>query len=89
AYFDILEPTLPLARHLLRPPAGTYRIGITFMAYLNGHQSHFTMIAGQQSARSLPYLAETFRLADAAGLLRDPDDAAIRMARVLAVHGIV
>ena len=89
SYFDILEPTLPLARHLLRPPAGTYRTGITFMAYLNGHQSHFTMVAGQQSARSLPYLAETFRLADAAGLLRDPDDATIRMARVLAVHGIV
>lgn len=88
-YFDILNPTLPLARHLLRPPAGLYRTGIVFMAYLNGHQSHFTMVAGHQSARSLPYLAEIFRLADAAGLLRDPDDATIRMARVLAVQGIV
>lgn len=89
AYFDILNPTLPFARHLMRPPTGLYRTGIVFMAYLNGHQSHFTMVGGHQSARSLPYLAETFRLADAAGLLRDPDDAAIRMARVLAVQGIV
>ena len=89
AFHQILEPTLPFARHLLRPPAGLYRTGIVFMAYLNGHQSHFTMVGGQQSSRSLPYLAELFRLADAAGLLRDPDDATLRMARVLAVQGIV
>ncbi len=85
----ILEPTLPVAKHLLRPPAGLYRTGIVFMAYLNGHQSHFTMVAGQHASRSLPYLAELFRLADAAGLLRDPDDASARMVRVLAVHGIL
>ena len=59
------------------------------MAYLNGHQSHFTMIGGQHASRSLPYLAELFRLADTAGLLRDPDDATLRMARILAVHGII
>lgn len=89
AYHDILRPTLPVARHLLRPPAGLYRTGNVFMAYLNGHQSHFTMVGGHQSARSLPYLAELFRLADAAGLLRDPDDAAARMTRVLAIHGVI
>ena len=58
------------------------------MAYLNGHQDHFTMVGGQQSARSLPHLAELFRLADAAGLLADPDLAASRMKAVLAVHGV-
>ena len=88
-FHDLLAPALPLARHLLRPPASVARTGIVFMAYLNGHQSHFTMAAGQHAARSLPYLAELFRLADAAGLLRDPDDAATRMMRVLAVHGIL
>jgi len=58
------------------------------MAYLNGLQDHFVMIGGQQSARSLPHLAELFRLADRAGLLRDPDLARRRMVRVLAIHGI-
>jgi hypothetical protein len=58
------------------------------MAWLNGHQSHFTMVGGQQSARSLPHLAELFRLADAANLLRDPDFAAARMRTLLALHGI-
>jgi len=58
------------------------------MAYLNGLQDHFTMVGGQQSARSLQHLAELFRLADAAGCLADPDAATERMARVLAVHGI-
>ncbi len=89
AYQAVLAPTLPLARHIFRSPTPLYKTGIVFMAYLNGHQSHFTMIGGQQAARSLPHLAELFRLADAAGLLRDPDDACARMARVLAVHGVV
>jgi hypothetical protein len=58
------------------------------MAYLNGHQDHFVMVGGQESARSLVHLAELFRLADAAGLLRDPEQAAARMRKVMAVHGV-
>ena len=58
------------------------------MAYLNGHQDHFTMVGGQESARSTLHLAEIFRLADAAGLLRDPDLAVARMRAVLAVRGV-
>ncbi len=58
------------------------------MAYLNGHQDHFVMVGGQQSTRSALHLAELFRLADAAGLLSDPDRAASRMKAVMAVHGI-
>jgi hypothetical protein len=34
------------------------------------------------------HLAELFRLADAAGLLADPDLATERMRRVLHVHGV-
>jgi hypothetical protein len=58
------------------------------MAYLNGHQDHFTMLGGQQSARSMLHLAELFRLADQARLFHDPQAAAARMARVLATLGI-
>ena len=58
------------------------------MAWLNGHQTHFTMVGGQHSARSLPHLAELFRLADAAGLLQKPDLAIARMKTLLALHGI-
>ena len=69
-------------------PTRFYKTGIVFLAWLNGHQSHFAMVGGQQSARSLVHLAELFRLADAAGLFRDPDEACARMRRVLAVHGL-
>jgi Protein of unknown function (DUF993) len=87
--FDaIFEPTVPLSRHIFKAPTRFYKTGVVFMAYLNGLQDHFVMIGGQQSARSLPHLAELFRLADRAGLLRDPDLACRRMVRVLAVHGI-
>jgi hypothetical protein len=59
-----------------------------FLAYLNGLQDHFVMIGGQESARSLQHLAELFRLADKARVLRDPDLAVGRMRQVLAVHGV-
>jgi hypothetical protein len=79
---------VPLSRHIFQAPTRFYKTGVVFMAYLNGHQDHFVMVGGQQSARSIVHLAQLFRLADRAGLLRDPDLARRRMVRVLALHGI-
>ncbi len=87
-YDAILAPTVPLSRHVFRAPTRFYKTGVVLMAYLNGHQDHFIMVGGQHSARSLPHLAQVFRLADAACLLADPEDAAARMRRILAVHGV-
>jgi hypothetical protein len=83
-----LAPTLPLARRLFEPPTPSYKTGIVFLAYLGGHQRHFRMVGGLESARSILHLSEVFRLADRAGLLRDPDLAAERMRRVLALAGV-
>jgi Protein of unknown function (DUF993) len=88
AYWTILQPTVPLSRHLFKAPTRFYKTGIVFLAYLNGHQSHFVMVGGQESGRSLLHLVEAFRLADAAGLIRDPDLAASRLGDVLRVHGV-
>jgi Protein of unknown function (DUF993) len=88
AFHEILAPTVPLSRHVFKAPTRFYKTGVVLMAYLNGHQDHFTMVGGQESARSTVHLAELFRLADAAGLLRDPELAALRMRRVLAVRGV-
>jgi len=87
-YHDYFAPTVPLSRHIFKAPTRFYKTGIVFMAYLNGHQDHFTMLGGQESARSAVHLGEIVRLADKAGLLRDPGQAADRAARVMAVHGI-
>jgi hypothetical protein len=84
----ILAPTVPLSRHIFRAPTRFYKTGVVFMAWLNGLQDHFVMVGGQQSARSLLHLAELFRLADRAGLLRDPPLACRRMDHVLALHGV-
>jgi hypothetical protein len=89
ATFDaILAPTVPLSRHVFRAPTRFYKTGVVFLAWLNGHQKHFVMVGGQQSARSVLHLAELFQLADAAGLLADPDLACARMRTLLALHGI-
>ncbi|MEM7693135.1 MAG: dihydrodipicolinate synthase family protein [Pseudomonadota bacterium] len=87
-FFDILAPTVPLSRHIFKAPTRFYKTGVVFVAYLNGFQDHFTMIGGQQSARSLLHLTEIFKLADQARVLTDPDLAAARMNTVLAVHGL-
>jgi hypothetical protein len=87
-YHDVLAPTVPLSRHIFEAPTQFYKTGIVFLAYLNGHQRHFRMVGGQESARSLLHLAEIFRLADQAGILLDPDLATSRMRDILQVAGL-
>ncbi len=82
-YRAALEPTVPLSRHIFEPPTYAYKTGIVFLAYLNGHQKRFRMLAGAERGRSAVHLAEVFRLADGAGLLTDPERAVERMERVL------
>ena len=86
-FHELLGPTVPLSRHIFQAPTRFYKTGIVFMAWLNGHQRHFTMVGGQQSTRSLLHLAELFRLADQANLLAEPELAVRRMQALLAVHG--
>jgi Protein of unknown function (DUF993) len=87
-YDELLAPTLPLARKLFASPTYHYKTGIVFLAWLNGHQDHFRMVAGAESARTLVHLADLVRLADAAGLLRDPGLALERMGALLALAGV-
>ncbi len=87
-YDAILAPTVPLSRHIFQAPTRFYKTGVVFMAYLNGHQSHFRLVGGMESARSVVHLVELFKLADQAGLLRDPELAAERMRHVLALAGV-
>jgi hypothetical protein len=88
SYHATLAPTVALSRHIFRAPTRFYKTGVVFMAWLNGHQEHFVMVGGQQSARNLLHFAQLFRLADDAGLLADPELAARRMKSLLAVHGV-
>ena len=89
AGFDrILAPTLPLSRHVFGAPTRFYKTGVVFAAYLNGHQTHFRMVGGLESARSVVHLSEQFVLMDRAALLRDPQMAAERMGRLLALAGV-
>ncbi|NHD15858.1 MULTISPECIES: dihydrodipicolinate synthase family protein [unclassified Actinopolyspora] len=85
---EVLAPTVPLARHLFSTPTYYYKTGIAFLSWLSGHQPGFTMVGGLQSGRSIPHLAETFRLADRAGLFPDPELAATRMRQLLDVAGV-
>ena len=87
-YRSVLAPTVTLARHIFKTPTYAYKAGVVFLAYLNGHQEHFRMLAGAESARSVLHLVELFKLADEAGLLTDPEEAASRMASFLRLAGV-
>ncbi|MGV9500595.1 dihydrodipicolinate synthase family protein [Streptomyces sp. NPDC003642] len=84
----LLDPTVGLSRHLFQVPTRFYKTGVVFLAWLAGHQRHFTMVGGLQSARSLPHLATAYELADGLGLFPDPKLAEERMRTLLSVYGV-
>lgn len=85
---EILDPTLPLARHIFEAPTQYYKAGVVFLAWLNGHQDHFSLLAGMESARGILHYARLFELAYDAGVLRDTELAVARMKNLLSVHGV-
>ncbi|MEU5363010.1 dihydrodipicolinate synthase family protein [Streptomyces sp. NPDC005925] len=84
----LLDPTVELSRHLFQAPTRFYKTGVVFLAWLAGHQDHFTMIGGLQSARSLPHLTRAYELADGLGLFPDPERAEDRTKDLLALYGV-
>jgi hypothetical protein len=88
SYDALLAPTVPLSRHIFAAPTYHYKTGVVFLAYLNGHQDHFRMVGGMESARSITHLAELLVLADGARLLRDPELAVARAALALELAGV-
>jgi len=87
-YRALMQPTIALSRKIFETPTQYYKAGVVFLAWLNGHQTHFSMVGGIQSARSISHYCDVFRLADAAGVIRDPQLACQRMKTWLQLHGI-
>ncbi len=84
----VIEPTVPLSRKIFEAPTQYYKAGVVFLAWLNGHQRHFTMPSGMQSARGVLHYADIFRLADRANVLDRPELAAQRMQSLLSTLGV-
>ena len=82
---QVLDPTVALSREIFRAPTRHYKAGVVLLAWLNGHQRHFSMAAGLQSARGVVHFARVFELADLCGVLSDPELACARMQKLLAV----
>ena len=86
-YDRLIGPTVQLSRHVFAPPTQYYKVGLVFLAYLNGHQNHFRMVGGIEGHRSLRHLVALFGLADRAGVLADPADAYQRFRPILRLGG--
>jgi len=83
-YDAAMEPTVPLSRAIFEPPTYHYKVGVAFLAWLNGLQPHFAMLAGLQRRRPARHLIRVFELAAAARALTQPDLAVERMTAWLA-----
>jgi Protein of unknown function (DUF993) len=83
-YEAAMEPTVPLSRAIFEPPVFRYKVGVAFLAWLNGLQPHFAMLGGLQRQRPAGHLIRVFVLAAAARALTDPELAAGRMSGLLA-----
>ena len=77
---------MALGPEIFRDPTRHYKAGVVFIAWLNGHQDHFTVAAGLESARDVTHYAAVFRLADECGALTQPELAVDRMGDFLNVH---
>ena len=87
-FHEILGPTVPLSRLIFAAPTRFYKTGIVFLAWLNGHQDHFTMVGGQESARSVAAPRRDFPACRPGEAVPRPELAAERMRAFLAIHGI-
>jgi hypothetical protein len=72
-YDRLMEPTVALSRHIFAKPTFHYKTGLVFLAYLNGHQDHFRMVGGLETARDTAHLIELYRLARLADVIDDPE----------------
>jgi Protein of unknown function (DUF993) len=83
-YDAAMGPTVPLSRAIFEAPTSHYKVGVAFLAWLNGLQPHLSMLGGLQRRRPAGYLVRVFELAAAARALTDPELAAERMTMLLA-----
>jgi hypothetical protein len=83
-YDAAMGPTVPLSRAIFEPPTYHYKVGVAFLAWLNGLQPAFAMLGGLQRRRPARHLIRVFELAAAARALADPELAAERMTGLLA-----
>jgi hypothetical protein len=85
---QILEPTVPLSRLIFEAPTQYYKVGVVWLSYLTGWQSHFRMLAGFESGRSLVHLADLFESANSIGLFPDPEASAARASAYFRAQGL-
>jgi Protein of unknown function (DUF993) len=83
-YDAAIGPTMPLSRVIFEEPTSRYKVGVAFLAWLNGLQPHFVMLGDLQRQRGRAHLVRVFELAAGAGALLDPDLAVSRMTGYLA-----
>ncbi|MBI1784594.1 DUF993 family protein [Candidatus Sumerlaeota bacterium] len=83
AYLSLMNGTRALAELIFQFPTYLYKAGVVFLAYLNGHQDHFSLLGGLHQARPIEHYIQVFRLAAACGALRDPPEARRRMLHIL------
>jgi len=83
-----MNMSIPLAVKMFEAPADRYKVGVVFLAWLSGFQSHYRMVTGREGMRSLLHLSDLFRLTNDLGMFPDPELARHRMQSYLSTNGV-
>ena len=84
AAMALLGPCEQLGRRLFEPPVQRYKVGLAYLAWLNGLQDERTLVNRLERTRPLEHLLEVARLASRAGALADATLAAHKLRSLLA-----
>lgn len=85
---ELMDQTIPLSRLVFEAPTQYYKVGIVWLAYLNGQQDHFRMIGGLETGRSLEHLGRIYEEANSIGLFANPELTAERAAAYFKMQGL-
>ena len=83
-YDAAMGPTVELSRLIFEVPTFDYKVGVAFLAWLNGLQPCFAMLGALQGRRSSEHLIRVFELAAFCGALLRPELAVERLGEYLA-----
>ena len=71
SYMSIMRPLESLSRIIFEEPTQHYKVGLAFLAWLNGHQSSRMLVNHAERERPEEHLIRVFEAAERAGVLTD------------------
>lgn len=78
SYRAIMQPCEALSQVIFEHPTRSYKVGLAFLSWLNGHQNNAMLVNHAETERSKSHLWRVLELATKAGAITNPKTATTR-----------